>query len=347
MSAHLILLHFRRNQHLIGHPAWDYACDLEANHLLYNLNITNVKPIKKKWMGLSAEEIFIKMLSLNDDNGKTKMGDNHEFWKELLMDVRDAIKQSIASRMLSPEQINDILEQSQQLLRNKLPFLTTQTTAGHQAGSIVETISVPSVKPVRFKLKNVLDAVLLKRRGFSQPEYDFLFLWQHKYAEVTLPLYPKQIIIGVDTSGSISQQGLRACAAITNYIVTTLFSIYPTVEIYVALMDANLQQVWTSRLVTEFLDDFLSKMKGRGGTEIFKSTQKLIDQENLSPDAIILISDFDTSDSDNDLKTDAPIIGIILNENRDADKTLQEKQKAYKKVKFVASLYLEEVLSDV
>jgi len=88
----------------------------------------------------------------------------------------------------------------------------------------------------------------------------------------------------------------------------------------------------------------LAEMKGRGGTKIFKSIQKFIDTENLSPDAVIIVSDFDTTDSDNDLQTDAPILGIILNEYRDNEKTLEEKQKTYKKVKFAVSLSLEEVI---
>jgi predicted metal-dependent peptidase len=345
IAAHLLLLHYKRSRHLQGHPNWNYACDLEANHLLQSLSpitFAKIKPIKRKWVGLSAEEIFIKLLK--SENEERSFGDNHDFWKDLMLSSQIAVSQSIASRMLTPEQLNRVLSQHQQILGDKLPFLPLEVVAGHEAGSTTERISVPITRNLRFKLKNVLDAVLIKRRGFSRPEYDFLFMWQRKYAEVSLPLYPRQIIIGIDTSGSISGRGLQACAAIASFIVTSLLSIYPSTEVYVALVDAELQRSWSSVAATEFLDDFLAEMKGRGGTKIFKSIQKFIDTENLSPDAVIIISDFDTTDSDNDLQTDAPILGIILNEDRDSEKTLEEKQKTYKKVKFVVSLSLEEVM---
>jgi predicted metal-dependent peptidase len=345
IAAHLLLIHYKRSRHLQGHPNWDYACDLEANHLLQSLSFTTfakIKPTKKKWAGLSAEEIFIKMLK--SENEGRRFGDSHDFWKDLTLSSRIAVSQSIASRMLTPEQLNKVLGQYQQILGDKLPFLPPEVVAGHEAGSTTEHISVPITRNLRFKLKNVLDAVLIKRRGFSRPEYDFLFMWQRKYAEVSLPLYPRQIVIGIDTSGSISGHGLRACAAIARFIVTSLFSIYPSTEVHVALVDAELQRSWSSVAATEYLDDFLAEMKGRGGTKIFKSIQKFIDMENLSPDAVIIISDFDTTDTDNDLQTDAPILGIILNEYRDCAKALEEKQKTYKKVKFVVSLSLEEVI---
>lgn len=345
IAVHLLLLHYKRSQHLQGHPNWNYACDLEANHLLQSLSLTTfakIKPVKKKWVGLSAEEIFIKLLK--SENEERSFGDNHDFWKDLMLSSQIAVSQSIASRMLTPDQLNKLLGQYQQILGDKLPFLPPETVAGHEAGSTIERISVPITRNLRLKLKNILDAVLIKRRGFSRPEYDFLFMWQRKYAEVSLPLYPRQIIIGIDTSGSISERGLRACAAIANFIVTSLLSIYPSTEVYVALVDAELQRSWSSVAATEFLDDFLAEMKGRGGTKIFKSIQKFINIENLSPDAVIIVSDFDTTDSDNDLQTDAPILGIILNEYRDSERTLEEKQKTYKKVKFVVSLSLEEVM---
>ncbi len=345
IAAHLLLLHYRRSRHLEGHPNWDYACDLEANHLLQSLSFTTfakIKPTKRKWVGLSAEEIFIKMLK--SENEGRRFGDNHNFWKDLTLSSQLAVSQSIASRMLTPEQLNKVLGQYQQILGDKLPFLPPEVVAGHEAGSTTERISVPITRNLRFKLKNILDAVLIKRRGFSRPEYDFLFMWQRKYAEVSLPLYPRQIVIGIDTSGSISERGLQACAAIAKFIVTSLLSIYPSTEVHVALVDAELQRSWSSVAATEHLDDFLAEMKGRGGTKIFKSIQKFIDAENLSPDAVIIVSDFDTTDSDNDLQTDAPILGIILNEYRDCEKTLEEKQKTYKKVKFVVSLSLEEVI---
>jgi hypothetical protein len=345
IAAHLLLLHYKRSRHLEGHPNWDYACDLEANHLLQSLSFTTfakIKPIKRKWAGLSAEEIFIKML--RSENEGRRFGDNHDFWKDLTLSSQIAVSQSVASRMLTPEQLNKVLGQYQQILGDKLPFLSPEVVAGYEAGSTTEHISVPITRNLRFKLKNILDAVLIKRRGFSRPEYDFLFMWQRKYAEVSLPLYPRQIVIGIDTSGSISERGLRACAAIARFIVTSLLSIYSSTEVYVALVDAELQRSWSSVSATEYLDDFLAEMKGRGGTKIFKSIQKFIDAENLLPDAVIIVSDFDTTDSDNDLQTDAPILGIILNEYRDNEKTLEEKQKTYKKVKFVVSLSLEEVI---
>jgi hypothetical protein len=348
IAAHLLLAHYKRNRNFRRHPNWDYACDLEANHLLLSLSLTTfakIKPVKKKWFSLSAEEIFIKMLT-EDIEGK-RFGDNHDFWEELALDNQTAVSQSIASRILTPDQLDSIMEQYQALWKDKLfdPLPRVRATAAEDgAGGIVERIPIPTTRRLRFKLKNILDALLVKRRGFSRPEYDPLFMWQRKYAEISLPLYPRQIVIGVDTSGSISGHGLQACAAITSFIVASLLSIYPSTEVHVALVDQDLQKSWVSTTASEHLNDFLTEMKGRGGTQIFKSIQKFIDKENLAPDAIIIISDFDTTDSDNDLKTDALILGIIINDSRDSQKALEEKQKTYKTVRFIASLATEEVI---
>lgn len=117
-----------------------------------------------------------------------------------------------------------------------------------------------------------------------------------------------------------------------------LQSIYPTTEIHVALVDADLQSCWVSTHASEQLPEFLTTMKGRGGTEIFKSIQKLIDRKQLKPEVIILISDFDTTDTDRDLVADSAILGIIINERRDCQKTLEEKKGKFRNVKFIASI---------
>jgi len=341
VAAHIMLSHYRRGQSLVGHPAWDYACDLEANHLLLNLNpavFKNLKPVKRKWMGLSAEEIFFKLAE--NDERFSKFGDNHLLWKELRgLDERAAVEQSVAAKMMPTDQLNNVLSQ-----HKHISIIREDKSAGYESGGTIERISIPTLKSVRFHLKSALEANITKRRGFNRPEYDFLFLWQRRFAEVSLPLCPRQIVVTVDTSGSISSTALKACAALARYIVTSLLSFYPTTEICVALVDADLQCSWSSKTSTDLLEDFLTEMRGRGGTKIFLSTQKFLDRENLSPDAIIIISDFETSDSENDLKVDAPLLGIIINDGQPNEKTLEDKKKKFNKVKFIASLQVNDII---
>jgi len=343
IAAHILLLHFRRGTVLHNDPRWDYSCDLEVNHLLITISSSTfkqIKPVKRKWLGLSAEEIFLKLRHSNNITRQMGFGDDHQGWRSIReMDSQSIIKQSFASRILSPEQLNTAFEQFHQQISNnpnipdetKLTWMTLPLTAGKSTGGAVEYIPPAIGGNLTFRLQNIIEATVTKRRGFSRPEYDILLLWQQKYAEIVLPLYPRQIVIGIDTSGSMSKAGLQTCASLVITIVKMLQSIYPTTEIHVAQVDAS-----------EQLPEFLTTMKGRGGTEIFRSIQKLIDKEQLKPEAIILISDFDTTDTDRDLVTDSTILGIIINERRDCQKTLEEKKNKFRSVKFIASIPIAE-----
>lgn len=274
-------------------------------------------------------------------------GDDHQSWRNIReIDNQSIISQSFASRILSREQLNTAFEQFHQQISNnpnipnetKITWMTPPLTAGKSTSGAVEYIPPAIGGNLPFRLQNIIEATVTKRRGFSRPEYDILLLWQQKYAEIVLPLYPRQIVIGIDTSGSMSKAGLQTCASLVITIVKMLQSIYPTTEIYVAQVDADFQSRWVSTHASEQLPEFLTTMKGRGGTEIFRSIQKLIDREQLKPEAIILISDFDTADTDRDLVTDSTILGIIINEQRDCQKTLEEKKNKFRSVKFIASI---------
>lgn len=350
IAAHLLLLHFRRGAALHNDPRWDYSCDLEANHLLITINSSTfkqIKPVKRRWLGLSAEEIFLKLRHSNNITRQMCFGDDHQSWRNIRgIDNQSIISQSFASRILSREQLNTAFEQFHQQISNnpnipnetRITWMTPPLMAGKSTSGAVEYIPPAIGGNLPFRLQNIIEATVTKRRGFSRPEYDILLLWQQKYAEIVLPLYPRQIVIGIDTSGSMSKAGLQTCASLVITIVKMLQSIYPTTEIYVAQVDADFQSRWVSTHASEQLPEFLTTMKGRGGTEIFRSIQKLIDREQLKPEAIILISDFDTADTDRDLVTDSTILGIIINEQRDCQKTLEEKKNKFRSVKFIASI---------
>ena len=350
IAAHLLLLHFRRGAALHNDPRWDYSCDLEANHLLITINSSTfkqIKPVKRRWLGLSAEEIFLKLRHSNNITRQMCFGDDHQSWRNIReIDNQSIISQSFASRILSREQLNTAFEQFHQQISNNLnipnetriTWMTPPLMAGKSTSGAVEYIPPAIGGNLPFRLQNIIEATVTKRRGFSRPEYDILLLWQQKYAEIILPLHPRQIVIGIDTSGSMSKAGLQTCASLVITIVKMLQSIYPTTEIYVAQVDADFQSRWVSTHASEQLPEFLTTMKGRGGTEIFRSIQKLIDKEQLKPEAIILISDFDTTDTDRDLATDSTILGIIINERRDCQKTLEEKKSKFRNVKFIASI---------
>jgi hypothetical protein len=350
IAAHLLLLHFRRGTVLHNDPRWDYSCDLEANHLLITINpstFKQIKPVKRRWLGLSAEEIFLKLRHSNNITRQMGFGDDHQSWRSIReMDSQSIIRQSFASRILSPEQLNAAFEKFHQQISNnlnmpdetRLTWLALPITAGKSTSGAVEYIPPAIGGNLPFRLQNIIEATVTKRRGFSRPEYDLLFLWQQKYAEIVLPLYPRQIVIGIDTSGSMSKAGLQTCASLVITMVKMLQSIYPTTEIHVAQVDADFQSRWVSTYASEQLPEFLTTMKGRGGTEIFRSIQKLIDREQLKPELIILISDFETSDTDRDLVTDSVTLGIIINERHDCQKTLEEKKNKFRSVKFIASI---------
>jgi hypothetical protein len=350
IAAHLLLLHSRRGAALHNDPRWGYSCDLEANHLLITINshaFKQIKPVKRRWLGLSAEEIFLKLRHSNNITRQMGFGDDHQSWRNIReMDSQSIIRQSFASRILSPEQLNTAFEQFHRQISNnldipdetKITCMVLPIKAGKSTSGAVEYIPPAIGGNLPFRLQNIIEATVTKRRGFSRPEYDILLLWQQKYAEIVLPLYPRQIVIGIDTSGSMSKAGLQTCASLVITIVKTLQSIYPTTEIYVAQVDADFQSRWVSTYASEQLPEFLATMKGRGGTEIFRSIQKLIDKEQLKPEAIILISDFNTTDTDRDLVTDSTILGIIINEQRDCQRTLEEKKNKFRSVKFIASI---------
>lgn len=351
LSAHLVCGHHRRGFGLELDERWKVACDLEANHFLYELNpdfFGRLRPLRKKWLGLSAEQIY---LELDADMDVSGFVDNHSSWSQLSASADDLVNQSFAANYLDKELFNRIVNIMERILRREITpmqaigevFGETRKVAGAMAGGSVVNLSHFMRINVPLKVRDGIEATLVRRRGFSPPEFDFLLLWQYRYNEVSFPFAPRQILICIDTSGSISPQGLAAEASFVYRLVSYLVKCYWMSDICVILADASLQGFWSSRRMEQSLDEFLLRMRGRGGTRIFTSIRQAIDEFGLQPDVVLVLSDFETLDKEDVVGSDVPILGIIVNEMRDEDVILQEKAQKFSRVKFLYSLNLKEV----
>jgi len=351
LAAHLICNHPQRTLYTYKDDIWKVACDYEANHILIQLDkrrFGSLLPRRKKWFGKSAEEIYF----LLDKDGDEKFGfdDSHGWFSAVDSgDLPTIVKQSFGFHYSdSLSEISQVLNRISSLIEGRLNPMElvsqvfSEKGAGLEPEGMVSFVSEVGISFVPHTLFRYLSAEITRKRGYLPPEIDFLFLWQKRVAEISLPFSPRLLLVCVDTSASISDKMLPAIASFVVSFYLFISKLYPNCEVVVMMADAAPQSFWSSAEPSELLVDFIARMRGRGGTKIFTSIEKFVEEHGKIPDAIVIVSDFETADNESVLKAadGVPIFGILVNEDTPVDfrHIIETTKKRFSKVKFIGGI---------
>lgn len=334
--------------------AWNLACDMEANHLLKRLDnktFGSLRPSRKSWMKKSAEEIFCLLARNRLPRGKTLL-DVHVWLDPSLFpgfaDIKRLVESSFGAKYLSPEVFSRALQAVDEIVsgRTRPAEVVNKSVGSVGVGACpsygVSVVGDISSYSVPHKVFSFLVANILPKQGFMPPELDFLLLWQRRFAEIMLPYSPRHLLICIDTSASITQRILPLVASFVSSFVRQLSLLYPYCDLTLIMVDAAVQGVWVKSRSVEDVVAFLSKFRGRGGTKIFTSINDYLVRTGLVPDAIVIISDFETSDREDDLHTSASLWGIIVRDGKLDSEAIELMRKRYRKVRFLGGLAYEE-----
>ncbi|WP_206707778.1 DUF2201 family putative metallopeptidase [Koleobacter methoxysyntrophicus] len=120
--------------------------------------------------------------------------------------------------------------------------------------------------------------------SFNPPDRRFI---NGAYGDIILPDFNDQtvrdIVIAIDTSGSVSKKEMEQYLGEINAIMT----LFPLINGYLIACDAEVQGVWEIDSHTNLKN---LKIKGCGGTD-FRPVFKEIEKRNLLPSALIYLTD--------------------------------------------------------
>ena len=268
-AGHCALGHHLRRQQRDA-LAWNIACDYALNQMLVDYNC-NLKPPKgvllnDKYKGMSAEEIY----------GKFKFIDIPPGWN--IGGVLDAVAKKDGQGLGDPNGCEIIVRQAAAVAKAQ----------GHLPGAFEDY-----VQPVKPKI----DLYSLLRHLFSTAQNDDYtwrrpdkkHVWQELYLPSTFTESMGDILVGVDTSGSVDDKQLARFIGVVNVVLSDL---RPR-RVFLVQCDAQIQK-WDEFGPGECLPDRF-KIKGRGGTSM-RPIWEWAKGRNFT--CAVVCSDFYMSESD-------------------------------------------------
>ena len=256
---------------------WNKACDYVINAILLQegFSLPKSRLFNRKYSDMSAEEVYEKLPNEPSGGGKNGAASDWDFGSSLDPALPDpatgetksasAVKSSSKDWEIATKQAAHISKQQGNLPGN--------------LSSLIDELLTPQI-PWREQLWRFFNQRKPDRITWNKPNRRLA------YAGIYLPtkrfVPTGDVVIAVDTSGSISDRELQHFASEFNEIHRTL---RPR-KTYVLDIDTQIHSVdeYTEYDVPKF------EMHGRGGTR-FEPVFEWIEQENLTPDAVVYLTD--------------------------------------------------------
>lgn len=292
-ALHCGLSHFTRRQHR-DRKRWDIACDYAVNMLLEHDDLE--KPdgvlIDSNFAGMTAEEIFP---CLDADDNKEPM-DQHLYDgppqtssdRQDPLPETDPAQQDTAPQHKNPDAPPPLSEAERDRLHNQWQqYLASAAQQATQAGKlhgtaarIVERMLRPSL-PWRTLLARYMNST-------ARTDYNLLRPSQRRTGDAIMPsLHTRQIdvVVAMDTSGSIKQDELNSFVAEINAIKGSI-NARVTLIACDANIDANGPWIFETWEPLQLPD----KIAGGGATD-FNPVFDWLDNNHQHPDLVIYFTD--------------------------------------------------------
>lgn len=300
-ALHCALSHFARRQHR-NKQRWDLACDYAINPILLEEGLKSPPGvwIPEDYLGMTAEEIYPLIEPNNSDepmdkhvydNENQKPAENQGSNLEERNPNQDDTKEddttpANGSEASQPPSLTDT--EKQNLDTQWQQRLAGATQQAMQAGKLGGTMA----RMVEYFLQPQLPWRMLLARYMSVTVRNDYSYMRPSRREGTA-IFPSQrseqlnIVIALDTSGSIHDEEIDQCIAEINAIKGQMRA-----RITLLACDAEMatDSPWTYEPWEEFAPP--RKFIGGGGTS-FKPVFEYIDKEMLPPDLLIYFTDAD------------------------------------------------------
>lgn len=318
---HIALAHLWRQQSR-EKEKFNKACDLAVNPIILEagLKIPAYGLVEKEFSGMTAEAIY------------AKLPDEEESFSQK---SRSDLQNKAACQTCEQENGESSSQKSQTSSQNKT---THQPWGDHSRWGKLSQVKAEQLRG-EWKVRVAQAADAARKRGrlpaglerlvqaalypkvdwrqalanFLQPvrcDYSFLspdrrFL-NSEYGEMVLPDFQEEaledVVIAIDTSGSISQKELAQFLAEVHYILTS----YPQFHGHLITCDAEVQE-WH-----ELTQDGWPpvKCKGGGGTD-FRPVFKEVQKRGLDPTALIYLTDAEGTFPEN--PPGYPVLWVVVN----------------------------------
>ncbi len=295
-ALHCALSHFSRRQHR-HRQRWDIACDYAVNMLLApdDLDLPDGVLIDNKYEGMTAEEIYP---CLDDDDDQEPLDqhiydglpkDSNDEDKSDEDTIETASTQRSASANASPSpspppltdtERDELQTRWQQYLASAAQQATQAGKLNSSAARIIERLLRPAL-PWRTLLAHYMNST-------ARTDYNLMRPSQRRTGEAIMPsLHTRQIdvVVAMDTSGSIKQEELNSFVAEINAIKGSI-----NARITLIACDAEIDsngpwvfETWESLHLPD-------NLAGGGGTN-FRPVFDWLTDNHQQPDLLIYFTD--------------------------------------------------------
>lgn len=272
---------------------WNMAADHAINPIIIEAGMQLPADCLNdpKYKDMSAEQIYTLLEDDDQDDGKGGNGNGNEAWN--IGSIEPAEGQSEEERKLSEQEWKQNLAAAAHIAK----------MAGNLPGSIERMIdsTLATDTPWRDMLWSYLTEKTPDDVSFSRPNRRFV--WQGTYLPSTVFTVTGELVVMVDTSGSIGQHELDIFGAEVNGIHS---GIRPTRTI-VIYCDSNINRV------DEFApeDEVVLKLCGGGGTD-FRPPFEYLKEKSIRPHAAVYLTDGYGPFPE---EPDYPVVWAINNDN--------------------------------
>lgn len=264
------------------HVVWNIACDAVVNNLLKKQHIGKFIDgcvDMPKYADWGVEDVYEDLIkeSKNEGKGSSDGTGTYDPSKDVL---RDDVDGSSASEMTESEKRAEEAKVKAEIAA----AATTAKMRGTLSNSMARAIGMAMETPVPWY--ELLEKFMVSKGGVEQS-------WRRpnkRFSHVAyLPSYSPlatmgEIVIGIDTSGSIEEDTL----AEFTYHVNRILELVRPARVHVVFCDSC-----ACRADTYEPDDFplqFEDVPGGGGTDM-REIFRWIDDEEISPEAVVILTD--------------------------------------------------------
>ena len=307
---HVAMLHHTRMENRIP-KIWNYAADYAINPIILKngMELPTDRLDDRKYHGLAAEKIYEDLV----EDPKMKEAMKRE------QDACDAIGEAIGQALdelanggkgfdeirTPPPEKEDMAEYDAKALTNT--GIAAAKQAGKMPGNMEDIIDAAHAVQVDWK-DRLRELLTHKARGdqvWHRPNKRLL-------DEMYLPHFEEvptgNLVLAIDTSGSVREKELQTYASeIQSIMIDNCIE-----KLTVLYVDTIVQKVD----VFETHDDFVMKLKGRGGTRFEPAFEWVEQQGDTVPDAFLYFTDGEATFPQN--PPNYPVIWCITNDDLQA-----------------------------
>lgn len=297
---HCAFQHMFRRHHR-KHDKWNQACDYVINSIILQerFSLPEGRLFNRKFDGQSAEEIYDK---LPDPSSKGGAGNGATGW-DFGASIDPGTDKSDEGKSRSPSEVAAMAKDWEIATKQAAHIAKSQGTLPGYLGTLIDELLQPQI-PWRQQLWRFFNQRVPDRHSWNKPNRRLISSGTYIPSRTKVPT--GDVVIAVDTSGSVSDEELQLFASEIQEIHKSL---QPR-KLYVADVDTEIKD-----RVKEYgpYDTPVFEYHGRGGTA-FEPVFEWVEENNIQCDALVYLTDGYASWPEHE--PNYPVLWVITNHER-------------------------------